>query len=211
MEKRGQFTNWAIELQSLAQDGLEYGHDRFDLERYTRIREIATEMMSAKTGLPIKQVKELFSSDDGYQTPKLAVRAAIFNDEKILLVKETTDEHWSMPGGWCDPNLTTTENCIKEVKEEAGREVKIEKVIALIDKSVNVHNQKRVERAINCCSVFFLCKELGGKFVVNTETTEYDYFDVDHLPPLSVNRTTADEVKMCLKAALDPHWQVICD
>ena len=75
MEKRDQFTNWAIELQSLAQDGLAYGHDRFDLERYTRIREIATEMMSAKTGLPIKQVKELFSSDDGYQTPKLAVRA----------------------------------------------------------------------------------------------------------------------------------------
>ena len=87
MDKFDQFTDWAIELQSLAQAGLTYGHDKFDLERYQRIREIATEMMTKKTGLPTKKVRSLFCNDSSYPTPKIDTRAAIFKNDKILLVK----------------------------------------------------------------------------------------------------------------------------
>ena len=104
MDKFDQFTDWAIELQSLAQAGLTYGHDKFDLERYQRIREIATEMMTKKTGLPTKKVRSLFCNDSSYPTPKIDTRAAIFKNDKILLVKES-DGRWSLPGGWCEINL----------------------------------------------------------------------------------------------------------
>ena len=86
MKQMDQITEWAVELQSIAQDGIQYGHDRFDRERYEQVRKIATEMMAAKTGLSINVVKGLFSSDDGYQTPKVSTRAAIFNKQKILLL-----------------------------------------------------------------------------------------------------------------------------
>ena len=51
---------WAIEIQSLAQAGLEYGTGVYDLERYKRLREISAEMMSYKTDIPIEKVTDLF-------------------------------------------------------------------------------------------------------------------------------------------------------
>lgn len=50
---------FAVELQSLAQAGLAYGKDVYDLERYTRIREIAAEMIACKSDIPLEKVKNL--------------------------------------------------------------------------------------------------------------------------------------------------------
>lgn len=94
-----QWLEWAIELQSLAQAGLTYGKDIFDRERYERIREISAEIMAYKTDIPVQKVKDLFCNETGYQTPKLDTRAAIFQNGKILLVKENSGK-WSLPGGW---------------------------------------------------------------------------------------------------------------
>ena len=92
---------WAKELQFLAQAGLTYTKDDFDKERFERIRAIAAEMMSLQSSLPLERVKGLFCNETGFQTPKLDTRAAIFADNKILLVKEKNGT-WSMPGGWVD-------------------------------------------------------------------------------------------------------------
>ena len=97
--------DFIIELQSLAQAGLTYGKDVYDKERYERIREISAEMMSAISELPTEQVKGLFCNEIGYQTPKIDTRAAIFKDNKILLVQENNGT-WALPGGWCDVNVS---------------------------------------------------------------------------------------------------------
>lgn len=119
MEQREKWLEWAVELQSLAQAGLTYGRDRFDLERYQRIRDIAAEMVARQAELPVEKVRDLFCMESGYQTPKLDTRAAIFRDGKILLVKEKNGT-WFLPGGWADVGLSLMENTIKEVREEAG-------------------------------------------------------------------------------------------
>ena len=87
--KNDKLIDWAKRLQSLAQAGLTYGKDNFDLERYQEIRDISAEMMAEKSGLPIEKVKELFCNEVGYQTPKLGTRAAIFKDV----------EPWTVVGG----------------------------------------------------------------------------------------------------------------
>lgn len=109
------FTKWAIEIQSLAQAGLTYGKDVFDLERYERLREISAEMMAYKTDRPLEKVRELFCGETGYQTPKVDTRAAVFEDGKILLVREKNGK-WSLPGGWCD-----VDRSIGERNERGGR------------------------------------------------------------------------------------------
>ena len=119
MEKNEKWLQWAVELQSIAQAGLFYGKDKFDRERYEQIRTIAAEMISYKTEIPVEKVKDLFCNEEGYQTPKLDTRAAIFEGEKVLLVKENNGT-WSLPGGWVDVDISVKENVIKEVKEEAG-------------------------------------------------------------------------------------------
>ena len=131
---------WAKELQSLAQAGLFYGHDIYDKERYQRIREISAEMMLTRADVPAEKIKGLFCGDEGYQTPKVDTRAAIFRDGKILLVCEKGK--WSMPGGWCEFNLSPADNIVKETKEEAGLDVFVKKVIAVQDR--DKHNPPAV-------------------------------------------------------------------
>ena len=109
---RNKLTDMIIELQSLAQAGLTYGRDDFDLERYARIRDIAAEMMSDITDIPKEKVRDLFCGDSGYQTPKIDTRAAIFKDGRILLVHERNG-FWSLPGGWCELFLSVSENTVK--------------------------------------------------------------------------------------------------
>lgn len=88
--------DWAVKLQSIAQAGLTYGKDKFDIERYEEIRKISAEIVAHKTELPLEKVTELFCNENGYQTPKIDTRAAVFKDTKILLVKENNGT-WSLP------------------------------------------------------------------------------------------------------------------
>ena len=104
---------WAAALQSHAQAGLYYSKDPFDLERYRQIREIAAEMMAERTGLPAEKITSLFCGDVGYQTPKVDTRAAVFQDGRILLVRERNGA-WALPGGWCEYNRSPAENAVKE-------------------------------------------------------------------------------------------------
>ena len=120
-EQERQWLEWAKELQFIAQAGLTYTKDPFDKERFERVREIAAEIISLQGRLPLTQVKDLFCNETGFQTPKLDTRAAIFKDDKILLVEEN-DGTWSLPGGWgrkkpdltwkrCGSSLCTTATC----------------------------------------------------------------------------------------------------
>ena len=182
MNKNEKWLEWAIELQSLAQAGLFYGKDPFDMERYERIRAIAAEMISYKTEIPEEKVKNLFCNEIGYQTPKLDTRAAVFQDGRILLVKENNGT-WSLPGGWVDVQVSVMENVIKEVREEAGL----------------------------VCKIFVLCSVVGGAFEPNIETVESRYFGIDELPALAEEKNNEEQVRMCFEAYHTENWKTLID
>lgn len=198
--------NWSIELQSLAQAGLTYGKDVYDLERYTRIREISAEMMAAIADAPVETVKGLFCNETGYQTPKLDTRAAIFENGKILLVRENNGK-WSLPGGWVDVNVSVKENAIKEVKEESGLDVTADRIIAIQDRAK--HNLPVY--AYGVCKVFVLCTLIGGSFVENSETTGHAFFSETALPELATEKNTAEQIAMCFRSHRSPQWETIFD
>lgn len=206
MDNSQKWLDWAMELQFIGQAGLTYSKDNFDLERFQRIRDIAAEIMAAKSGLDLETVRDLFCSETGFQTPKLDTRAAIFRDGKILLVREK-DGLWSLPGGWVDVNCSIRENTVKEVREEAGLEVTAERLIALHDR--NRHNTPRY--AYGICKVFVLCRVLGGEFAPNNETTASDFFPADQLPPLAVAKNTAEQIQLCFEAYHHENWTVPFD
>jgi len=199
--------DFIVELQSLAQAGLTYGKDVYDKERYERIREISAEMMSAMSELPTEQVKGLFCNEIGYQTPKIDTRAAIFKDNKILLVHENNGT-WALPGGWCDVNVSVAENTIKEVKEEAGLDVTVKKVIAVQDRAK--HNLPLY--AYGVCKIFMLCIVVGGNFEPNIETVGFDYFEEDNLPNLANEKNNIEQIKMCFEAYRSKDkWETLFD
>lgn len=204
MEK---WLKWAIEIQSLAQAGLAYTDNVYDIERYERLREISAEMIEEKSNISLEKVKELFCNETGYQTPKLDTRAAIFKDDKILLTHENNGK-WSLPGGWCDVLESIGSNTIKEVKEETGLDVKTVKVISIQDR--NKHNKPVY--AYGVCKVFVLCNVIGGKFEENIETTETKYFALEEIPDnLAEEKTNKEQIKMCFEAYKDKNWKTQFD
>lgn len=197
---------WAKELQFLAQCGLTYCNDIYDIERYERIREISAEMVQRQTNIPLENIKEVFCNETGFQTPKLDTRAAIIQDGKILLVQEK-DGRWSLPGGWVDVNQSVRENTIKEVLEEAGLEVRALRLVALHDR--NRRNQPIYIHEI--CKIFVLCEIISGQFRPNSETIGSGFFAPDALPPLAGEKNNTDQVRMCFEAHADEHWPVVFD
>ena len=206
MPNNEKWLEWAVELQSLAQAGLYYNQNPYELERFERIRDIAVEMLAYKTTISPEKIKEIFCCERGYQTPKLDSRAVIFQDEAILLVQEAAGG-WSLPGGWVDVNLSVGQNAVKEVAEEAGLTAVAERIIAVQDK--DKHNPPA--HAIKICKVFVLCTALGGAFHPNTETIASGYFPLDGLPELCTEKTTREQIAMCFDAYHDPAWQVAFD
>ena len=201
------WVNWIVELQAIAQTGLYYSKDKYDLEHFTRIREIAAEMMSKLSDVPVEAVKGLFCNEIGYQTPKLDTRAAIFQDGKILLVKEKSTNTWSLPSGWVDVNESVKSNALKEVREEAGLEVEAVKLIAVQDR--NKHNKPQY--AYGICKIFVLCKIISGSFKPNIETSESGFFSMDEIPELANEKNTIEQIHMCFEAYRDDNWIVQFD
>lgn len=197
---------WAIEIQSIAQCGLTYAKDAYDIERYEQLRNISAEMLSYKTDIPVDKIKSLFCNEEGYQTPKLDTRAAIFKEGKILLVHEKSGK-WSLPGGWVDVLESIESNTIKEVREESGLEVTAKKIIAIQDR--NKHNVPLY--AYGICKVFVLCDIIGGTFIENIETTEIGYFSLNNLPTLAEEKTNREQIELCFKAEKDEQWVVLFD
>ncbi len=204
MEK---WLKWAIEIQSIAQVGIEYSNNVYDTERYERLREISAEMINEKSDISLDKVKNLFCNEIGYQTPKIDTRAVIFKDNKILLTHEKNGT-WSLPGGWCDVLESVKSNTLKEVKEETGLDVETIKIIAIQDR--NKHNKPIY--AYGICKVFVLCNVIGGEFIENIETTEIAYFSIDEIPDnLAEEKTNKEQIEMCFKAYNDEKWQTQFD
>ena len=206
MDNKEKWLELAIEVQSLAQSGLAYTKNVYDIERYERLREISAEMISIKSDLDISKVKDLFCNETGYQTPKIDTRAVIFKDGKILLAHENNGT-WSLPGGWCDVLESVGSNTIKEVKEETGLDVVTKRIIAIQDR--NKHNKPKY--AYGICKIFVLCEVIGGKFVENIETTEIEYFDLNNLPNLAEEKNNKEQIEMCFNAYKDENWKVQFD
>lgn len=205
-QESGRLLAWTVELQSLAQTGLAYGRDVYDIERFTRIREISAEMMSHLSDLPVEKVRDLFCNETGYQTPKIETRAAIVEDGKILLVQENNGL-WALPGGWMDVNVSLGENTVKEVREEAGLEARARRIIA-------VHDWSRRNGGVSpygICKIFVQCVALGGEFRENIETTASGWFAPDALPPLAEEKNTAEQIRMCVDACQAERWEAEFD
>ena len=191
----------------IAQAGLQYGKDQYDRERYAELRQIAAEMLSARTGLPTEKIHDLFCNETGYQTPKVDTRAAVFADGRILLVHENNGT-WALPGGWCDVDQSIASNTEKEVREEAGFEVTAERLIAVQD--WRKHNV--INFAYGVLKAFVLCRLVAGAFRENLETTEIAFFGRDELPAqLAAEKCTREQILLCFAAYEDPSLPTLFD
>jgi ADP-ribose pyrophosphatase YjhB (NUDIX family) len=199
--------DWAKQLQSIAQAGLTYSKDVFDLERFELIRNISVDILAQHTGMERSVIKDLFASETGYATPKVDIRAVVFKDDKILMVRENSDGNWALPGGWADIGLTPSEVAVKEVKEESGYDVKPIKLVAVTDQKCHPHPPS----AYHIYKLFIQCEIIGGQASKGIETSEVKFFAENELPPLSTARNTKTQIEMAFKYLKNPHETIYFD
>ncbi len=179
------------ELQAMAQTGLHYTKDRFDADRYTRLRMLASQMMAAGTGTAAAPIAELFGRETGYATPRISVRGAAFRDNRILMVRETSDGRWSVPGGWCDVNQCARECVEREIWEESGYTARATKLAAVWERGRHGHPPYPFTVYVMC----FICELTGGAPRPSIETTDIDFFDENQLPELSPGRNQPHQIR----------------
>jgi ADP-ribose pyrophosphatase YjhB (NUDIX family) len=194
---------WGREIQALAQTGLAFTRDQFDRERYQRLRTLAAQMMARHSGLEVRDIEVTFTQQTGYATPKLGVRGAVFRDDRLLLVRETADEHrWTLPGGWADVNESPAEAVAREVREEAGVQVRPYKLAAVWDRGRHPHG---TVEPFHVWRLFFLCEIIGGEPQCGPETSEVAFFGDHEFPAeLSTRRVLLPQLRRMFEHMRQP-------
>ncbi|MCD6333342.1 MAG: NUDIX hydrolase N-terminal domain-containing protein [Bacteroidales bacterium] len=181
------------QLIALAEIGLHHAYNDFDHKRYQEMLDQSVQLMGELTHTDAKWIADSVVELDGYKTPKVDVRAVVFDKQhRLLLVKEMVDGHWSLPGGWADVGYTPSEVAVKEALEEAGAIVKPKRLLAVLDKQRHHHPPG----IYYIYKIFIECHLERIAESDHMETTEAGFFQPDNLPPLSLPRNTAEQIQM---------------
>jgi ADP-ribose pyrophosphatase YjhB (NUDIX family) len=193
MDAATSLLQWARKVQAIAQNGLTFTQDPFDRERYQQLQELVTTILTSQLAITAEQLQGLWVGDDGYATPKVDVRGGVFDQDKVLLVRERSDGKWTLPGGWVDVGDAPSFAVEREIREESGYLAKAVKLGALFDKNNPAHGHPPGIHHIY--KLFFLCEITGGAPATSNETDGAEFFPVSSLPPLSTGRATQSEIE----------------
>ncbi|WP_410513981.1 NUDIX hydrolase [Paenibacillus sp. BR2-3] len=199
--------SWAKEIQAIAQTGLAYAKDVYDIERYQALRELSVDILANYSFESKEKIRLSFANDEGYCTPKTDIRGVVFHDNRILLVREKLDGKWALPGGWADIGLSPSEVAVKEIREESGFETQAVRLLAVLDKKFHNHPPE----AYHIYKLFILCHIVGGEAEVGVETSGVSFFAEDELPELSLERNTAEQLHTMFQYLQNPNKPVILD
>ena len=195
-----QWLRWTQRLQAIAQDGLTYSHDDYDLGRYEQLRELAAEMLAAHSTGTLEEVRNLLVLETGPATPKVDVRAVVFEDERILLVKEPDEAGWSVPGGWADVGESPSEAAARETLEESGFSVSPVRLLAAYDRDRHGHPSI----AYHVYKLVYLCELLPEERLTDVDAHGARFFGEQELPALSVTRVTGAQISRFFEQHRDP-------
>jgi len=197
----------AQQLQSIAQAGLTYTENKYDVDRYQQIQTLSISILHHYSEIPEEKIRDIFNHESGYQTPKVDVRGVVFRDNKILMVKESIDGRWSIPGGWADVCLSPFEIARKEIFEESSLQIKPIRLLAVLDKRKHPHPPE----FWHAYKLFVLCQDQGGNPKPGMETLDTDFFSQDNIPELSEARITLDQIQLMFSFLHDPSKQTVCE
>lgn len=179
---------WAESLAGVARTGIGFTQSQYERERFEEILKIAGDIkVAAEDGLDEvldsggyvdEWMKDVGEGVAGYQTPKVAVGAAVTNDQgELLLIQRADSGFWLYPTGWCDVGYSAPEVVVKEVHEETGYEVEVDRLIGVLD------GMRLGSSRIPLYSLLFFCHAVGGAMNIHPlECSDAGWFTRHNLP-----------------------------
>lgn len=200
--------DWASRIQALAQNGLAFSRNPYDIERFQALRQIAAEIMADGCDTGIRRIEGLFEQETGYATPKIDVRGAVFRGERLLFVRESVDGLWTLPGGFADIGDSPAASVEREILEESGYESRAVRLVAVVDRRIDPQS---TPHPFHIWKLIFLCELTGGEARTSLETTEVGFFGEEEFPPLSLGRTTPRQLALVFRHHREPDRQTDFD
>jgi ADP-ribose pyrophosphatase YjhB (NUDIX family) len=193
--------DWIKRLTAIAQNGVTFAKDPYDIDRYTQLRQVAAEMLARASDANIEVILGVLGDQKGYATPKVDMRGVVFRDERILMVRERSDGRWALPGGWADPGESPAENVVREIREESGFLARATKILAIYDRSKHTH---KPPFAFHVYKLFMRCELIGGAAEPSIETDAVGFFAAHEIPELSSGRVTAEQIRRMFEHHRNP-------
>jgi ADP-ribose pyrophosphatase YjhB (NUDIX family) len=198
----------AQRIRALSQTGLAYAQNGYEIDRCNELISISDRIASLVSGIDEDEINACYTLAKEYATPKVDVRAVIFNErDDVLLVREKLDGRWSMPGGWSDVGFTPKEVAVKETKEETGLDVRVDRLLAVMDKRCHPHPAG----PFYIYKMFILCEVTGGEFNETYDILDKGFFPLDQLPPLSLDRILPEQIALMDRLRRDKGLGVYLD
>lgn len=178
----------ADELRAIASLGLRYTESGYDRERYEHILKASARIISTLENVPFEDIYAEYTGNLAHLSAVLCVEAAVFRDDKILLIQRRDDQTWAMPGGLAEVGETPAQGAERELWEEAGVRGTAVRLLGLFDSRVWRSNSR-----MQLCLASFLVhsEDIPALHAVNdaglsslSETLATGFFDEHHLPPL---------------------------
>jgi len=180
----------AQQLFGIAQNGLHFTADEYDLERYREIRKLAAVIAAGELGALPASIVAAYKCERGPATPKIDVRGALFRGDDLLLVRERADGLWSLPGGWADIGEPPSAAVEREIVEESGYVARVIKVIGIYDRSAHPHPPY----PFYVYKLHFLCEIVSEGGRPTAEASAVEFFSEAYIPELSTARVTANQI-----------------
>jgi ADP-ribose pyrophosphatase YjhB (NUDIX family) len=195
-------------IKAIADVGLLYTKNEYDKERYTELQNISYRLLSDVNGQDIATVKLSFPAATDYPTAKVDIRGLTLSPEKkILLVRESIDGKWSLPGGWADIGCSPKETVVKEFKEETGLDVTAKALLAVFDKRFHAHPPQ----PFYVYKMVFYCEPASFEFAKGFDVLDLQYFAIDSLPDLSEDRILKSQIELAYQKVMSSDFQAYSD
>ena len=209
MQSKGnELITLAQRIRAMSQTALTYSSNEYEIERSNEFIGISDRITAIVSGVKEDDINVCYVPVKEYTTPKVDIRAVIFNDKnEILLVKEKADGRWALPGGWSDVGFTPSEIVVKETKEETGFDVHVVRLLAVLDKRCYNHPASPFYIYKLC----FQCEITGGDSELTFDIFDKGFFALDNLPPLSLDRILPEQIELLDKLRCSPDSKVYCD
>ncbi|MDB5101531.1 MAG: nudF [Cyanobacteria bacterium RYN_339] len=121
-----------------------------------------------------------------YENAKPCAGAVVVEAGRVLLVRRAKDPFrgcWDLPGGFLEANEHPADGARREVLEETGLEVVLDRQLGMYVDTYRPGSDPMLWH--HSLNIFFLARPVGGTLALSAETTEACWFKLAELPPLA--------------------------
>src|ERR1700733_10733971 len=120
---------------------------------------------------------------------------------RILLQRRRDSGNWALPGGTMDIGETLPDSIIREVDEETGFRIQIDRIVGIYSDPGHVfaYDDGEIRQEFNIC---FACTITGGSLQVSSESTAVDFFDFADLESPKIYESIRTRIRDYLRGGL---------